>query len=462
MQNLDVKSDKITVGVAAHSDPQIKNNANPVGADASVRPHFEEMTLKNQKGITLIALIITIIVMLILVGVTINVALNGGLFEKAETATKETEEKAILEEMLAMMEITYEGKFDYNTIILNMRTNHPEYEVAYSYPNAKITGKLGTYNYIVSETEIKIGASNTVDEKLAKYLLGADLQGRNFMELMDESYTLKDDPDTEEDESQYGVEFLGMVELNDFIEERLMNTYFKYESKVYKVLVDQDMITQKTPGLVEVYSPTGREGEKITIGGEEWTIIYDNGTNVEVVSPTVLGNLTLGEADTQATGSTSLERAIDSYNNAITRINQYCKDQISDDIATDSKIRSVGVSTDTAGYLRESNIPGYTVGTDTWFKNYDNLIKLGGYNYEQDIVRMAYHNSGGNGEEFWVASRWTDFVQSFGRYSVAYAGGMNSLIVATDFTGLFLIDEDEARSNTNLTYGVRPIIKVEI
>ena len=41
------------------------------------------LKLKNKKGITLIALIITIIVMLILVGVTINVALNGGLFETA-------------------------------------------------------------------------------------------------------------------------------------------------------------------------------------------------------------------------------------------------------------------------------------------------------------------------------------------------------------------------------------------
>ena len=47
--------------------------------------------MKNQeKGITLIALIITIIVMLILVSVTINVALNGGLFGKAEEAKIQT------------------------------------------------------------------------------------------------------------------------------------------------------------------------------------------------------------------------------------------------------------------------------------------------------------------------------------------------------------------------------------
>ena len=54
----------------------------------------------NEKGITLIALIITIIVMLILVAVTINVALNGGIFNRAtdaKTKTNVEKEKEILQ-----------------------------------------------------------------------------------------------------------------------------------------------------------------------------------------------------------------------------------------------------------------------------------------------------------------------------------------------------------------------------
>ena len=47
--------------------------------------------MRNQKGITLIALIITIIVMLILVAVTISVALNGGILSNASKATKDTQ-----------------------------------------------------------------------------------------------------------------------------------------------------------------------------------------------------------------------------------------------------------------------------------------------------------------------------------------------------------------------------------
>ena len=45
-------------------------------------------TSKREKGITLIALIVTIIVLLILAGVTINLAVNNqGIFNKAKTAT---------------------------------------------------------------------------------------------------------------------------------------------------------------------------------------------------------------------------------------------------------------------------------------------------------------------------------------------------------------------------------------
>ncbi len=51
----------------------------------------------DSKGITLIALIITIIIMLILVGVTVSIAINGGLFTSAKLATFATEMQRIKE-----------------------------------------------------------------------------------------------------------------------------------------------------------------------------------------------------------------------------------------------------------------------------------------------------------------------------------------------------------------------------
>ena len=59
--------------------------------------------MKEQKGITLIALIITIIVMLILVAVTINMAVNGGLFAKAQTGADRTQAEADKELLMSIV-----------------------------------------------------------------------------------------------------------------------------------------------------------------------------------------------------------------------------------------------------------------------------------------------------------------------------------------------------------------------
>ena len=63
----------------------------------------------EQKGVTLIALVITIIVMLILVGVTINMALNGRLFGYAKQGVRDTENKKAEEEAFASGKVTIDG-----------------------------------------------------------------------------------------------------------------------------------------------------------------------------------------------------------------------------------------------------------------------------------------------------------------------------------------------------------------
>ena len=74
---------------------------------------MEEQMKNKENGITLIALIITIIVMLILVGVTINVAISGGLFDKAKIATEQTQKQVSKEQLISTMVGAYDsaGKF---------------------------------------------------------------------------------------------------------------------------------------------------------------------------------------------------------------------------------------------------------------------------------------------------------------------------------------------------------------
>ena len=71
--------------------------------------------MKTNKGITLIALVITIIVMLILVVVTIRIATNGGLFDYAGRAARETKDAIAYETEIANEKITI-GGVTYNSI----------------------------------------------------------------------------------------------------------------------------------------------------------------------------------------------------------------------------------------------------------------------------------------------------------------------------------------------------------
>lgn len=74
--------------------------------------------MKSQKGITLIALVITIIVMLILVGVTITMALNGNLFNYAKDATTKTNAAAQGEKELGSGTVNINGtSYDINDYV---------------------------------------------------------------------------------------------------------------------------------------------------------------------------------------------------------------------------------------------------------------------------------------------------------------------------------------------------------
>ena len=103
----------------------------------------------------MIALIITVIVMLILVGVTINVALKGDLFESAEKATTETEKYAILEQIIEMA-VWNNGDIEVDTTEGIVATK--EDVVNWNSTTGKLTikGKKGTYDYKLSKREITI------------------------------------------------------------------------------------------------------------------------------------------------------------------------------------------------------------------------------------------------------------------------------------------------------------------
>lgn len=113
--------------------------------------------MKSQKGITLIALVITIIVLLILAGVTIAMLTGeNGILNKATGAVSDTE-KATAEEAIKMEVYnniaTNEGTFDLNTFTSITTNSDYNYVVETATSNKKdvtVTGKdsksIGTWS----------------------------------------------------------------------------------------------------------------------------------------------------------------------------------------------------------------------------------------------------------------------------------------------------------------------------
>ena len=93
--------------------------------------------MKNTKGITLIALIITIIIMLILVAVSISVALNTGLFKSAGDATKNWK-SAQDAEANAGSEIEIDGQ-KYSSINEYIKNMNSKIKLSYSTKYNRIT-----------------------------------------------------------------------------------------------------------------------------------------------------------------------------------------------------------------------------------------------------------------------------------------------------------------------------------
>ena len=93
--------------------------------------------------------------MLILVGVTINVALNGGLFETTKSAVSETEKMAILEEIIEMTKWNNKGEVDVEATKTSVEAKYPGAVWDEATGKLTIAGKRGTYEYKISKREIK-------------------------------------------------------------------------------------------------------------------------------------------------------------------------------------------------------------------------------------------------------------------------------------------------------------------
>lgn len=122
--------------------------------------------MKNSKGITLVALVVTIVVLLILAGVSINLVLGeNGLIKNAKEA-KEKTETAEIEEKNQLNEITEElNRINDNVFVDEVKIPEGFYYVG---------GKKDT-GLVISDSKVDYKKYDNVD------VVGTDLEGNQFV-----------------------------------------------------------------------------------------------------------------------------------------------------------------------------------------------------------------------------------------------------------------------------------------
>lgn len=117
----------------------------------------------NNKGITLVALVITIIILLILAAISIQALTGSGLFGKAKDAEKHTTKAQLKEEIeLAIQEIHMEEIPKGNNVTLETLANGKLVEkltdITATLGTNEITGEYKNYDYTIdSNLKVKIG-----------------------------------------------------------------------------------------------------------------------------------------------------------------------------------------------------------------------------------------------------------------------------------------------------------------
>ena len=129
--------------------------------------------------------------MLILVGVTINVALNGGLFETTKSAVSETEKMAILEEIIEMAKWNNKGKVDVEGTKTSVEAKYPGAVWDEATGKLTIVGKQGTYEYKMTDNTIALWndkgqPGNGGETKEYKFTIGDFVNNATVDETKDE------------------------------------------------------------------------------------------------------------------------------------------------------------------------------------------------------------------------------------------------------------------------------------
>ena len=229
------------------------------------------MNLKNKRGITLIALVITIIVLLILAGVTIATLMgDNGVLTKANKASEENTHSTVYEGL--SLEIT-------NYYADKKLGKTTESLINYLKSNSIIDEDLViNVEELVGQT-LSLGNGNTTDGdyyKLEEVI--ATVSTTKELEKVATTGEVKVADTSDDDSTQYKLVYCRTVNVVEW-EKELVNVETENQSlaKLSDIVEVGDYIKYKTGVLVDMYGNPSEDGDEI-----KWQVCYVNPETEEV------------------------------------------------------------------------------------------------------------------------------------------------------------------------------------
>ena len=362
-----------------------------------------EKIAERQNGITLVALVITIIIIIILSTVTINMAFGeNGLITQAKKAKDMTLNSVTAEQ---------EGMNSVMSEYLNVMAEDSELPLPpadTTPPTVEITVGETTENSIV----ITVNATDDSGEIASyKYYLNETLKDT----LTSNSYTFTG--------LTAGTEYTIKVEAYDKAGNmgEKSTTASTTAKTVANTLVAGDYVTYPSPS-----------------GNLACRVLYDSSSEYGVqliTSDTVTNSYTLGSSDF-TTSKNAYNSAISTLNSAVSSYNN----------STYSTVRCVGSvpnnpSQDSAGYH-----------TTQFSSSYSGQFKDADTNYKTDYDQMGTLGIRNIGKSYWLASRTVNSSSYASLFNVRYVNSSGSL----DYDYLCRVNSGGSTRANSYSYGLRP------
>ena len=328
--------------------------------------------MRKNKGITLIALIITIIILLILVGVSINLAIKGDLFGSAEKAVSGTNDK-VAQEQTRVDELMGElERVESQNAVHNWQyTDSTRAKIRCTCARCKAfndgdsTGRTLSIGQQIGETESKTGSTSItsaksgyssdqtlkLDNEETKWVVfgyeDKDKDGKNEVLLL-----------TTEHPTTNKIYFGGAAAYNNAVDEVNRMCKELYGTNARGITIeDVNKVLGYTPEggmyyLNNTYNTTGNLTTKLKDLGDMWTAITDYNTNSGAGGVFYDPSHPEGISDS---GVALGEYVLDGY--------WYSTDDLSSNIADSAKAMIFGSSKTNYGYWLASR----GVGADSYF-----------------------------------------------------------------------------------------------